>query len=152
MQIVTADQENSANPIFPFDFGMFCGILNVGWTQAAYSSHKRMAKSTFSLKTRSEATRANGFTQSTLNACLVRLLQMSNLTRNYGAVNDGCGRATQAKMAAPALFLAIGWVAPLGWHVLFAICGFSLTVRAEEARARWANAVVRPEIQKVRIC
>ncbi len=40
---------------FSFDFGMFCVKVNLGRTQAACSSHKKMATSTFSAKNETEA-------------------------------------------------------------------------------------------------
>jgi hypothetical protein len=147
MQIFTAKQKNIASRIFSFDFRMFCVILNVGRSQAACSSHKKVAQSTFSLKTRYEVIRAKGFTQSTLAAVLGRLLQMPNWTQIIDAVDAGFGRAVQAEMAAPALFQTV----VLGWRRLWAMSVFSMTVRAEENRAKLA-ACVRPEIQKVRIC
>lgn len=149
MPLFALYQKNRTNRIFSFDFGMFCAILNAGRAQAACSSHKKVAKSTFSIKTRSEVKRAQGFTQITLTAQLVRLLQMPIWMHILRAVDDGCGR--QAKLAAPAFFHWQDLGAPLGWRDLCAISGFSLTVRAEETRAKLA-AFVRPQIQKVRIC
>lgn len=152
MPIFTAEQKNRDNRIFSFDFGMFCGILNVGRAQAACSSHKKLALSTFSTKTRSEVTRARGFTQITLSAHLGRLLQMPHWMRIFMAVNAGCGRAIQAAMAVPAFFQRQDLDVPLGWGDLCAISDLSLTVRADETGARYAAASVRPQIQKVRIC
>lgn len=147
MQVFDAKQKNNTIRIFSFDFGMFCAILNVGRAQAACSSHKKVAQSTFSIKTRSEVIRAKRFTQSTLTAYLGRLLQMPTWARFRDAVNAGVGRAIGAETATPALFHLL----VLGSRPICAISGFSLTARAEETRAILA-ANVRPEIQKVRIC
>lgn len=145
MLIFAPKLDNSSSRIFPFDFGTFCAILNVGRAQAACSSHKKVAQSTFSIKRRSEVTRAQGFTQSSLTEILGRFLQMPVWTRIFDAVNAGFGR--DVAMVAPALFHQL----VLGRRELCAISGFSLTVRAEETCVK-LTAFVRPEIQKVWIC
>lgn len=50
------------------------------------------------------------------------------------------------------VFPSVNLAAPLGWSDLCAISGFSLTARAGETRARRVAVLVRPQIQKVRIC
>lgn len=142
MQIFAPKSDNRLSCIFPFDFGMFCATLNVGRAKAACSSHKKVAQSTFSSKTRSEVARALGFTKLSATR-LERLVQMPNWSRIFGTVKMGRDAIT----VAPALFYKL----TLGWRDLCAISAFSLTVRAEETRARLA-AFVRPENQKVRIC
>lgn len=150
MLILAPKQKNTASRVFSFDFRMFCAILNVGRPQAACSSHKKMAQSAFSIKTRSKGIRAHSFSQSPSARFLDRLLQVSIWRRIFAAPGEGFGRATQAATAAPAFFHS-RYAMALGWRNLCAINWFSLTVRAQESRATLA-AFVRPEIQKVRIC
>lgn len=152
MSILSQKRNNSLSCIFPFYFRMFCAILHLGRAQAACSSHQKMAASAFSIKTRSEVNRAQGFTNSPFATRLGRLLQMPNWMRILNAMDGVCGRESSADMAAPALFYVRAWGAPLGWSNLCAISGCSMTVRAYETAPRRAAAFVRPQIQKVRTC
>jgi hypothetical protein len=139
----------SENHDFSFDFSMFCVTVNVGRTQAACSSHKEMASSTFSAKNKTEAktekSRAPKLTFLTLAAQRLQALQgrMADTARWVKMQ----GRAFWIDLIQPAFFPPLSFL----FCMICSISTYPLTSRVGR-RAVDAADLTRLLMQKVAPC
>ena len=154
LQHIVAKLTEKPMRLFSFDFKLFCAILCQGRTQAAFSSHKKMAPSTFSDIISTKVIRAYLFNILTYAAWLWSLLgrglQTPIQARFFCATQfvKKYGRTQRADKVASALF----YVLHLGRRIVWAISGFPLTAREPWIADALAVQLARPIIQKVRIC
>ena len=149
-----AKSQRTQSLIFSFDFSAFCAMLITGRTQAAFSSHKKVASSTFSVIKTIQAFRAVSFHILTFApwpwSGIERRLQAPIDAPIFGAgqVVKKFRRAQLTKLVRPALFLGL----PLGRRDLWGISAVPMTARINGIAATLAIQLTRPMIQKVRIC
>jgi hypothetical protein len=149
-----AKSQKLQSVIFSFDFRGFYAMMMTGRTQAAFSSHKKVAPSTFSVIRTIKALRAVSLHILTFATWLWSgiewRLQAPIDAPIFGAAQlvKKFRRAHLAKLVRPALFVCL----PLGPRDLWGISAVPMTARVNGFAATLATQLTRPMIQKVRIC
>lgn len=152
---LVASAKNTGNRHFSFDFRQFCDNLNAGRTQAACSSHKKMAPSTFSAINETEAEtelcRAPRLTFLVWTA--QRLQALGCLLGHIAHPAKSWGRAVWTDLVLPAFFLTRSFfpIPSFLFRKFSAISSVPLTSRGGR-RAAFAPDCTRPIFQKGAPC